>query len=214
MKYKTMKFKVIKRKPMKRAAIMMACCISLGLSVTALSVVAGPDSTARKVDSEMDQASHETNQRLIEGKVEGALLINEDLNNFDIDIDVNKNEVMLSGEVNSSAEKDLAEEVALSIDGVKSVDNQLQIAANNKHEDSEQEASAVIQDAAITAMVKTGLLTNSNISGTDINVETKQRVVTLKGKVESNVESDLAEKIAENTEDVKDVENELQVVAR
>lgn len=207
----------MKRRSMKRTVLSIACaiaCIGLGLSVTALPVTAGSDSPTSKSDRDMIQISPETRQILIKGKVEGALLINDELNNFDIDVDTDQDEVVLSGAVNSSAEKDLAEEVALSIDGVNSVDNQLQIVANSTQNNIEQDASAVIQDAAITAMVKTSLLTNDTVSGTDIEVETKQRVVTLKGEVESSAASDLAEKIAENTEDVRAVENKLQIVSR
>src|SRR5690606_11990027 len=44
-------------------------------------------------------------------------------------------------------------------------------------------AGAVIDDTVITTKVKTALLADSDIKGLDVNVDTSQGVVTLKGEV-------------------------------
>jgi osmotically-inducible protein OsmY len=59
--------------------------------------------------------------------------------------------------------------------------------------------------------VKTKLLGNSNTKGLEIDVDTEDDVVILSGRVESTAESDLAEQIALNTGDVKEVRNNLVV---
>ena len=148
-----------------------------------------------------------------EGKLETAYLFNTSLNNFAIDTDVVGNKAVLKGTVKSDIDKELAEEIALSIDGITSVDNRLVV--DREHESTiERKADSFasnVKDASITATVKTKLLANSHTSGMDINVDTDNRVVTLKGKVGSATESDLAEKIAENVDDVEKVVNNLRV---
>jgi hyperosmotically inducible protein len=59
--------------------------------------------------------------------------------------------------------------------------------------------------------VKTRLLFSADVSGSDINVDVAHGVVTLKGTVSSDAERDLALTIAKNTDDVKDVVDELRV---
>lgn len=197
---------------MKRTALAVAI-ISLGVATAPMTALAGSEQMQSKEDQSLIELSPRAKAGIIEGKVEGALLLNEHLNNFKIDIDVDHDEVTLSGDVDSAAEKALAEQVALSIDGVESVDNKL----NVRKKDTEQkaaDATSAVKDAAITAKVKASLLTNGNVSGTDINVDTEQSVVTLRGEVDSSIESELAEKITANIDDVKSVENELKVVSR
>ena len=60
-------------------------------------------------------------------------------------------------------------------------------------------------------MVKTKLLADSNVKGLKISVETTGDIVTLSGKVGSAEQKQLAEKIAQNTGDVKKVKNELVI---
>lgn len=138
-----------------------------------------------------------------EGKIESALLINTNLNNFKIDVEVQGDNAVLEGTVDSDAERDLAEEIALSIEGIESVDNKLELASAQSESD--------IKDAAITAMVNVGLMANDDVSAANIDVDTEDRVVTLKGYVKNDVQRDLAEKIAENVDEVKEVHNELKL---
>ncbi|MCV5975456.1 BON domain-containing protein, partial [Escherichia coli] len=60
--------------------------------------------------------------------------------------------------------------------------------------------------------VKTRLLMDTNVSGTDIDVTTERKTVTLAGKVNSDAEHDLAISIANNTNDVNKVIDKLEVV--
>lgn len=74
-----------------------------------------------------------------------------------------------------------------------------------------QSAGAVIDDTAITAKVKTALLADSDIKGLDVNVDTSQGVVTLKGEVSNQTQIDRAGKIAGEVEGVKSVVNNLSI---
>lgn len=158
----------------------------------------------------------------LDGKVETALLINRHLNNFTIDTDVKNNVAYLSGTVNSEVDRELAEEIAQSIEGVKSVDNDIIVkkreeasdAMHLTHEhqsDKTRNFGTWYDDATTTASIKSELLINSQTSGLDVNVDTAYGVVTLNGVVETAAEKALIEQIAENTPGVKKVDSEIEV---
>src|SRR5262249_56290069 len=71
--------------------------------------------------------------------------------------------------------------------------------------------SQAVDDAAITAKVKSKLATDSQTSAIRISVETKGAVVTLTGNVPSDTEKSKAETLAKNTDGVKRVQNEIKV---
>tara|TARA_R110002050_G_scaffold276633_2_gene421894 strand:+ start:3240 stop:3791 length:552 start_codon:yes stop_codon:yes gene_type:complete len=145
----------------------------------------------------------------LDGKAESTLLFNTNLNSFDINTDVQNGVVVLTGKVESKVDKALAEELVESLDGVASVDNRLTVLNDKAHEDSEILAS--LTDSKVEAVVKTKLLFESEVSGTKIEVEVEDGVVTLIGKVDSDSAKELAIVIAKNTDDVKSVVDRLEV---
>ena len=68
-----------------------------------------------------------------------------------------------------------------------------------------------VDDATITARVKTTLLNDPDVAGLRIDVDTFQGVVTLSGGVKSPAERDKAMAIARKTQGVKDVKSTLQI---
>lgn len=159
---------------------------------------------------------NESKDAWIDGKAETVLLMNTNLNNFDINTDVKNGKVVLTGKVESELDKELAEELVLSLDGVTDVDNELTVVKNvdakNKKVESESTVSD-LTDAKITTVITTRFLFNSEVGGTDIDVDTDKGVVTLNGTVGSDAEKQLAVKIAKNAEDVRDVVDNLTIVA-
>lgn len=73
------------------------------------------------------------------------------------------------------------------------------------------EETSAISDAKIVTVLKSRLLDESEVSGTDIEVDVDNRVVTLKGNVKSETERQLVVSIAENTDDVDSVKDMLTV---
>ncbi len=150
------------------------------------------------------------------GKLETALLMNQHLNSFAIDSDVAGNTAILTGTVESGIDRDLAGEVALSINGIDKVVNKLKIVPVEEQSDAKQAPRPTlgqrVNDVTITAAVKTRLVANPHIDGLGVNVDTDSAVVTLSGAVRSSEEKQLAELIARNTADVIHVNNELQLV--
>ncbi|WP_419149040.1 BON domain-containing protein [Pseudoalteromonas 'SMAR'] len=149
----------------------------------------------------------------IDGKAEATLLFNGELNNFDINTDVRDGTVILTGEVDRSVDKKLAEELVLGIDGVKEVDNELTVVKmTEKHNDDRMEqASGEFTDMKIATVINSRYLFDTDIDSTGIDVEVEQGNVTLTGHVESEAERKLAVQIAENANDVAEVENHLEI---
>lgn len=66
-----------------------------------------------------------------------------------------------------------------------------------------------VDDAAITARVKSGLVSNDGLSALAIEVETHEGVVQLSGFVDTPDQIDTADEIAERQEGVREVRNDL-----
>jgi osmotically-inducible protein OsmY len=69
-------------------------------------------------------------------------------------------------------------------------------------------------DAALTAAVKTKLLADPKVSGLKIDVDTKNGMVTLTGTARSQAEKDEALRLARETENVKNVTDQITVAPR
>lgn len=74
-----------------------------------------------------------------------------------------------------------------------------------------ENASATVDDAAITTKIKAELLADPGVKGFAINVDTNANVVTLTGAVASAEARDKAVQIAKGVSGVKDVTNNLTI---
>lgn len=155
------------------------------------------------------------------GKVETVFLLNGHLNNFAIDTDVENGIVHLTGTVKSDIDSDLATQLAMGVDGVVEVRNDLVVDAEAEPVDREGVAEGDersfgtwFDDATTTAAVKSKLVGNSNIEGLQIDVDTRGDIVTLSGRVDTDEQKSLAEELARNTGDVSEVRNNLVVDAQ
>lgn len=81
----------------------------------------------------------------------------------------------------------------------------------NKAEQAMEETGEYITDAAITTKVKATILSSDALNVLEINVETQNGVVQLRGFVADEEDIDTAEKIVSGIDGVKDVENDLKV---
>lgn len=143
----------------------------------------------------------------IDGKVEATLMFNSNVNSFSIDTDVEDGTVKLTGTVENETDKALAGELAASVKGVQDVDNDLRVKSDKDNKNEKN----YFTDRKITTVVKTRLLMESEVKGSNIDVDTDGQVVKLEGTVSSRAERDLALQIAENTSDVKRVVDKLRI---
>lgn len=78
---------------------------------------------------------------LVALQVKSNLLANEDVGLLDIDVDVQDGVAILSGEVDTEEQKQIAQEMALKVDGVDSVDNEISVVPPPEGEDTDAETT-------------------------------------------------------------------------
>lgn len=166
-----------------------------------------------------ERGNDEVRDAWLDGKLETAYLLNRHLSPFDIDTEIVDSVATISGTVESDIDKDLAEEIAVSIEGITKVNNKLVVDPDrssqaSRNDSNERTFGQTVDDATITAVVKSKLLANSNTSGLSVNVDTHMRIVTLTGKVETKEEKSLVEQIARNASNVEKVDSKLTVSAQ
>ncbi|MBB3169017.1 BON domain-containing protein [Simiduia aestuariiviva] len=136
------------------------------------------------------------------------------LRSNDIQVSVDNGTATLTGGVAEDIDKDLAKQIALGVEGIKSVDNKITVNAEQKPKSDaqlDQSYGQYIDDASITAAVKSKLLWSKNSDGLATNVITKFGKVTLTGHSDSATAKELAGRLAKNTRGVKSVNNQLIV---
>lgn len=158
--------------------------------------------------------------------VKAKLAADDTVRATDINVDTRNGVVTLKGEVPTAAAKTRAIELAKATDGVRDVVDALAITpaaaptsgtmdeAGRKADESARGVGATMGDAGITTAVKSKLLADTTVGGLDINVDTNDAVVTLRGEVRSAAEKKRAMDIARETDGVKSVKDQLKIVAR
>lgn len=168
------------------------------------------DKSMQKQTEKMTESMRDTASDIrMHVALESKFAQSDELSSLAIGTDVKDGVVHLDGEVETAARKEMATELAKSVDGVKSVRNDLKV--TDKEPGMLDRLQDAASDTALTARVKSRLLASDNTSGLAISVSTEDLVVTLEGDVESDTERELAELIAANTSGVSDVRNELKV---
>ena len=160
----------------------------------------------------------------INAKVKAALIADQDINGLRIDVDTLNHHVTLSGSAQTPDQVRKAESIAASIAGVNSVDNQIELREqpdppqvtirtrlNVVDAGIDRTAGEFIDDAWINAKVKTLLMRDESVPGLQINVDTFNGVVTLRGQLTDPDVASRAVKLAASVDGVKSVKDELQV---
>ena len=144
-------------------------------------------------------------------KVKLALLFHRNVNAGKTAVEVKDGVVTLKGEASSTAQKELTAEYAKDIEGVKEVKNEMTVAA--APEKAERTAGEKMDDASITAQVKTALATHRSTSAMKTTVVTLNGEVTLTGIAKNAAEKSLVTKLVSDIQGVKSVKNEMTVEA-
>ncbi len=131
----------------------------------------------------------------------------------DLKVSVHTGKATLTGNVEESVEKDLAKQIALGVDGIKEVDNQIVVQPDYVAPmlSSTRSFGTVIDDASITAAVKSKLLWSKHTDGLAMDVDTDAGKVTLQGTARTATARNLAVRLAMNTRGVVSVDNRLLV---
>jgi hyperosmotically inducible periplasmic protein len=187
---------------------------SLVIALALTPVMAGQNKTSETGKPDKTVTQDIQNARK-EAQLWTTYAMNDSLSAFDIDVEVNGSQAVLSGTVESDIEKDLAEQIALGVEGIGKVDNRLKVDANYAPQKtaagSERDFGTTVQDATTTAKVKSKLLWNDRTDGLDIDVDTHNGKVTLTGTADTQASKDFAARVARNTDGVRSVDNKLKV---
>lgn len=201
-----------RKRPRRHTHLLLACtaaAMALPLSAGAYAGDEDDKSLQEQASEMMERAGDATSNMRKHLAIEAQLAQSDKLSAFSISTDVDNGVARLEGDVETDTQRELAGELAKSVDGIESVENRIQVMGDDPGFMDRLQAG--MSEAAITTRVKTRLLTSDNTSGLAISVETEGDVVTLSGEVDSDEERDLAELIARNTSGVADVRNRLEV---
>lgn len=197
---------------MRHGKLTTIALLSTGLLLAGTAALADKDSECA---SENGLAAGLKEARM-EGQLWATYAVNEHLNPFKLKIDVDGDTATLEGRVDEDAKKELAGQIALSVDGISQVKNRIVVVEDGSELASDGDNASRgfgdrVRDATTTASVKSKLLLNRSTSGLAINVTTKNGVVKLEGEAKSEASRALAEKLAANTDGVRQVINEIKV---
>ncbi len=183
-------------------------CNTLIIAGLAVSTVHADD--AAKPQAHSDGVVEAVSDAAITTKMRGILMTEDNLKLSNVSVTTTNGVVTLDGTASSSKAKLLAEKKASSIDGVKSVDNNLVTPDSSKSVDKTKE---VVSDSWITTKVKSDILADSVTKGFDVNVTTTDGVVVLKGTLKNQDAIDHVKDIAGKIDGVKGVDISALYVA-
>jgi osmotically-inducible protein OsmY len=142
-------------------------------------------------------------------KVKTALLFHRNVSGTGTTVYTKDGIVTLQGEASSMAQKELTTEYAKDIDNVKSVNNEMTIAKTPAAPDAT--IGDKIDDASITAEVKSSLLSHHSTSALHTGVTTTDGVVTLTGIAKNDAEKSLVTKLTTDISGVTKVINNMTI---
>lgn len=146
-----------------------------------------------------------------EAQIWTSYALNPHLRVHDLHATVKDGKATITGTVQEDLSKELANEIALGVDGITEVDNQIKVVSDLRR-DSKKRASSLgqeIDDATITATIKSKLMWSKYTSGFATNVETEFGRVHLTGSADSAQAKRVAGSLAADTRGVVSVSNAL-----
>jgi osmotically-inducible protein OsmY len=193
------------------------------LRVVADATTARADDARPNAPSDRDpNAATQVNAGWITTKIQAQYFGDADVRGRNIDVTTSpEGRVTLTGTVESAAERAEAVRIARATEGVKDVNDNLRIvaadaldrpAADKDAKDDKNDSNA-LTDPWITTKIESKYFLDGDVKGRNIDVTTENGIVTLTGQVTSAAERRQAIVLAQSTDGVKDVRDQLKIVA-
>lgn len=162
----------------------------------------------------------------VTAKIQAKYFTDGDVKGRNINVNTSNGVVTLNGTVESEAQRRQAVALARTTDGVQNVNDQLTVAPAAARpasgadpggmQGAQRQADRAVPDLPrpdvwVTTKIQSKYFLDTNVKGRQINVDTRNGIVTLKGNVETAQQKAEAEQIARETEGVKRVVNQLIV---
>lgn len=148
-------------------------------------------------------------------KVKAVLMFHKNVSATGTDVETTNGVVTLKGQTDSQAQKELTTEYVKDVESVKKVNNQMTVSGAKPHgtvgEKHERTAGEKVDDASITAQVKTSLLFHRSTHALTTKVTTRNGVVHLYGEANNAAEKHLVTKLATDIHGVERVQNHMSV---
>jgi len=141
-------------------------------------------------------------------KVKAALAIHSKVSALDTRVQTQDGVVTLTGQASSVAQKELTGDYAKDVDGVQSVRNDLVVVEGKAPLKALAEK---VDDASITAQVKTSLLLHKATRVLATRVLTRNGAVTLRGEARNEAEKELVTRLTSDIRGVKEVRNHMTI---
>ena len=163
----------------------------------------------------------------IKAELKAKLLADSELSGWKTKVEVNNGIVTVNGTVESEQARKKTTTLAETVAGVKEIRNDLQIkaivqektadpaapapATKDKKPDMEGQKTTDMSDPAIARRIDAKYMAEAQLKGSDIQIEVKKGVATLSGTVRSEEQKQMAERMARQTDGVREVKNKLEV---
>jgi osmotically-inducible protein OsmY len=153
-------------------------------------------------------------------KIQSRYFADDDVKGRNINVNTADGVVTLKGTVNSYTERLQAAAIARNTEGVREVHDELTIEPRANERDrnatagvkeSVGTAGQKIEDGWITTKIQSKYFLDDQIKTRDVNVDTRNGVVTIKGTVPTDAAKKAAETLASETDGVVRVVNQLRV---
>lgn len=172
-------------------------------------------SCAGTVSPERAAADRSVSDASLQADVYVALLEKLGRDGLPIDVRVSDGRVILTGNVDQRSTQELAEEVVLSVPGVRTVDNRVVAPSGSPAQTAPGQAvdhvDLEVQDGILEARVGKNLLAEIGRYAFDLEVEASSGVVSLRGTLPDQERRTIALRAAEKTSGVKKVIDLLRV---
>ena len=159
-----------------------------------------------KIDGESPSANSD---RWMILKVKTVLMFHRDVSATGTEVLVQDGTVILRGEAATMAQKELTTEYATDVEGVKSVKNEMTVAAQPS--EPKETVMEKVDDASITALIKVSLLAHRSTSMLNTDIKTTDGEVTISGEAKNTAERSLVTKLATDISGVSSVVNHMTV---
>lgn len=196
-------------------AIALAMALTMG-SASAWANHSMPVPTQNSNQEQSDKSIGDVvDDATITATVKSKLIADEKTKAMNINVDTDNGVVTLAGTAANKMEKRQATQLAREVSGVRSVQNHLMISSDTNANPQTLSAKTKMaaeqmgdegQDGWITTKIKSKLTASSDVSTSDISVQTNSGVVTLTGQVNTEQEKSDAVLQASQTEGVKSVD--------
>ncbi|MGD2113911.1 MAG: BON domain-containing protein [Acidobacteriota bacterium] len=169
-----------------------------------------------RVERTLSSAGEHVDDAILHFEVKARLLDELGWAAIGIEVDAVDGRILLTGEVPERSDRELAEEIVRSVDGVRRVESRLELEEDASPDGASaaervaREAEREVRDGLLEARLKARLLEEIGRHALDLEVEAADGVVTLRGTLDNEAHEQLALETASRTKGVEKVVNLIE----